>query len=171
MIAAALLVLTAGVVFAGMLVRRELAAARRETTLQAMLQLFGTAAAATESPRQLLSWYPIATAARRVFPDAFRELDQAAGGRFPFGKTHLEGAHARCTSDWLAWERAHDTEYKLRAASIEQEIEARHEPPSLARARLGDLEREKLERYQQRYEEYVKTAKALQALDVDEGAR
>ena len=37
-------------------------------------------------------------------------------------------------------------------------------PSPLLRTRLAAVEREKLERYQQRYEEYIRTAKALAAL-------
>jgi hypothetical protein len=77
----------------------------------------------------------------------------------------VQAAHARCTADWLAWERSHDAEYKLRAAALEQALAAASESEKpLARARLDAIEREKLERYQQRYEEYIRTAKALQAL-------
>jgi hypothetical protein len=69
------------------------------------------------------------------------------------------------SSDWLAWEKAHDEEYRIRAAAAEQEL-AREtgDAAALARARLDRIQHEKIERYQQRYEEYVRTSKALQAL-------
>ena len=37
----------------------------------------------------------------------------------------------------------------------------------MGRARLAALDREKLERYQDRYQQYIRTAKALQALIED----
>ena len=76
-------------------------------------------------------------------------------------------AHARWSADWLAWERAHDAEFSLKAAEVQNEIDragqtASHASP-LLRTRLAAVEQQKLERYQQRYEEYIKTAKALAA--------
>jgi hypothetical protein len=46
---------------------------------------------------------------------------------------------------------------------IEHELGERISSP-LGRARLDAVEREKLERYQRRYEEYTRTSKGLQAL-------
>ena len=67
-------------------------------------------------------------------------------------------------SDWLAWERAHDAEYSLKAAEVQDEIDrAQGQASPLLRTRLAAVEQQKLERYQQRYEEYIKTAKALAA--------
>jgi hypothetical protein len=74
----------------------------------------------------------------------------------------IQAAHAQWTADWLAWERAHDAEYKLKAAAAEADLAAANTP--VARARLEATEREKLELYQRRYQEYVRVAKALQAL-------
>jgi hypothetical protein len=66
--------------------------------------------------------------------------------------------------DWLAWERAHDAEYSLKAAQVQDEIDrAQGQLSPLLRTRLAAVEQQKLERYQQRYEEYIKTAKALAA--------
>jgi hypothetical protein len=66
----------------------------------------------------------------------------------------------------LTWERTHDAEYKLRAAALEEEAERAGDARSpVARARIEAVEREKLERYQQRYEEYVSVAKGLAALE------
>jgi hypothetical protein len=139
------------------------AEANRTRTLQ-LLQLFGPAiAAAADDPRALLLWHPIASTARRLFPEESQSLDEAAGARFPFGPAQLHAAHARWTSDWLAWEAAHDAEYKLRAAALENELGSACNTP-LGRARLDALQREKLERYQRRYEDYTRVSKGLREL-------
>ena len=92
-------------------------------------------------------------------------LDQASGGTFPFSREHLQDAHARWTADWLTWERAHDGEYALRTAALQDELARGAEATTtMGRARTAALEREKLERYHERYQQYIRTAKALQAL-------
>lgn len=144
----------------------EIAGRRRDAIVIAQLAMFGPViAAANQDPRLLLAWYPIAQANRKLFPDAFRELDRAAGSTFPFPKELLKAAHAKCSSDWLAWERAHDAEFSLKTADVQREIDAEGHSASQAssflRTRLAAIEQQKLERYQQRYEEYIKTAKAL----------
>jgi hypothetical protein len=138
---------------------------RRETTIQHLLSTFAPAvAAAQHDPKQLLAWYPLAQTSRRLFPDAFKDLDAAAGGAFPFTKEQLQAAHARWTADWLAWERAHDAEYSVKAAQVQDEIDrAQGQASPLLRNRLAAVDQQKLESYQQRYEEYIKTAKALAA--------
>jgi hypothetical protein len=138
---------------------------RRETTLQNLLAMFAPGTAVSQQdPRQLLVWHPLAQSSRKLFPEAFKELDSAAGGTFPFTKEHLKAAHARWTAEWLAWERAHDAEYALKAAQVQDEIDrAQGQASPLLRTRLAAIEQQKLERYQQRYEEYIKTAKALAA--------
>jgi hypothetical protein len=138
----------------------------RDATVLALLQTFGPAQAAVhQDPKQLLTWYPLAEAGRKLFPAAFAALDEATGGRFPFTRDVVERAHAKVSSDWLAWEKAHDEEYRLKAAVAEQELrQAASDEQALARARLDRIQHEKIERYQQRYEEYVRTSKALQAL-------
>ena len=139
---------------------------RQQAAVQQLLATFAPAVAAVQhDPKQLLAWYPVAQASRKLFPDAFKELDGAAGGTFPFTKEQLKAAHARCSSEWLAWERAHDAEFSLKAAQIHDEIDrtSGQQPSPLLRTRLAAIEQEKLERYQQRYEEYIKTAKALAA--------
>jgi hypothetical protein len=138
---------------------------RREATLQHLVATFAPARAATQQdPKQLVIWYPLAQTSRKLFPEAFKELDAAAGGAFPFTKEQLKAAHARWTADWLAWERAHDAEYSVKAAQVQDEIDRAPAPASpLLRTRLAAVEQQKLERYQQRYEEYIKTAKALAA--------
>lgn len=158
--------LCGALVYAVWRLRGELHERRREATLQQMLATFAPAAAASQhDPKQLVVWYSLAQTSRKLFPDAFKELDAAAGGAFPFTKEHLKAAHARCTSDWLAWERAHDAEYSLKTAQVQDDIDRAQGPASpLLRTRLAALEQQKLERYQQRYEEYIKTAKALATL-------
>ena len=101
----------------------------------------------------ILTFQPLARALRVVIPDAFDALDRAGGATFPFTTERIQAAHVQWTADWLSWERAHDAEYKARAA------EAQASP-----ARLDAIEREKLETYQRRYEEYIRVARALQAL-------
>jgi hypothetical protein len=145
----------------------ELKRAREETAGQqalALITLFAPGvAAAVSDPRALLAWQPLAAAARKIAPEAFAELDRAAGAAFPFSPEQIQAAHSRWTADWLAWERTHDAEYKLKAAVAEAEVASSGGSP-LARAQFDTVEREKLELYQQRYTEYVQTAKALQVL-------
>jgi hypothetical protein len=105
----------------------------------------------------------MAKAARELFPDEFVALDRATGGRFPFPAARIEAAHAQWTADWLAWELAHDTDYKLKEAAAQQDL-AEQGGSAKARAKLDAVEREKLDLYQRRYADYVQTAKALQAL-------
>jgi hypothetical protein len=161
------LIVAGAIAWVGWRVGAELRAARgaagSSDRIASLLALFGPALAATEhDPRAFLVWQPIAKAARRLFPEEFASLDRASGGTFPFSNERIEAAHARWTADWLGWELAHDTEYKLKVAVAE------HDPASqgsgVARARLDAIEREKLDLYQRRYAEYVRTAKALQAL-------
>ena len=151
----------------------ELRAAREEaarTRALDLLELLSPALSAAQSdPKSLLAWQPLANMARQLFPAELAMLDRAAGGAFPLSKSQLEAAHARWTADWLAWEQAHDGEYKLKASAVELEVEqelAAGHPAgsSIARAKLDAVEREKLETYQRRYGEYVRVAKALQAL-------
>jgi hypothetical protein len=150
----------------GALALREIRAWRREAAVQAVLTTFGPAqAAAQQDARALLVWQPLADSARRLWPGAFAELDTAMGNRFPFPKDVIERAHSKWTADWLAWEKTHDEEYRLKAATAEHEMgRVTGEAASLAKARLDRIQHEKIELYQQRYESYVRTAKALQAL-------
>lgn len=135
-----------------------------EASIQRLLATFAPAAAAVQAdPKQLLAWYPIAQTSRKLFPDAFKHLDSISGGAFPFTKEQIQAAHARCSSDWLAWERAHDAEFSLKTAQVQDEIDRAGQASPLLRTRLAAIEQEKLGRYQQRYEEYVRTAKALAA--------
>jgi hypothetical protein len=145
----------------------ELRAARDEAARArtlALLELFAPALRdAQQDPRALLSWQPCANVARQLFPGECAALDRAAGAPFPFTPDELQAAHARWTTDWLAWERAHDASYKQKAAAAQQELAAAGASSTL-RSRLEAIEQEKLDLYQRRYAEYVRVAKALQAL-------
>lgn len=128
------------------------------------LALFAPAVvAAANDPRAVLAWQPMAVAARTLYPKEFAELDRSFGSTFPFNLESIERAHARWTADWLAWERRHDAEFKLKAATAEHELGGEVSSP-FGRARLDAVEREKLDLYQQHYEEYTRIAKGLQAL-------
>jgi hypothetical protein len=137
--------------------------AARSRTL-ALVDLFAPAIGAAQAdPRALLVWQPLAKMARQLFPAECAALDGAAGGTFPFTSDQAQAAHAQWTADWLAWERLHDGDYKLKTAAAEQELVASGGSPVL-RAKLDAIEREKLDLYQRRYSEYVRIAKALQSL-------
>jgi hypothetical protein len=160
------IVVAVAILWSAILVARELKRWREQNAALKAIDLIGMfapgVAAASEDPRALLTWEPLARSARRILPAAFADLDRAAGMTFPFSAEQVQAAHARWTTDWLAWEKAHDSEYKLRAAAAAAELAQAASP--LARARAEAVEREKLELYQRRYEEYVRTSKALQAL-------
>jgi hypothetical protein len=135
---------------------------RHDAAVRELLATFAPGVAAVQQdPKQLLAWYPLARTGRTLFPDAFKELDRAAGSAFPFSKDQVQAAHSRCSAEWLAWELAHDAEFALKAAQVQDEIDRAGQPSPLLRTRLAAVEQQKLERYQQRYEEYIKTAKAL----------
>jgi hypothetical protein len=52
----------------------------------------------------------------------------------------------------------------VKSAQVQDEIErAQGQASPLLRTRFAAVEQQKLERYQQRYEEYIRTAKALAA--------
>ena len=158
------LIAAAAIVFAlwriGDLIQRQ----HRHTLLQQLIPTFAPATAAVQQdPKQLLVWYPIARASRTLFPDLFKALDEASGGSFPFTKDQIQAAHARCSSDWLAWERAHDAEFAVKTAQVQEEIDRAAQSSPLLRTRLAAIEQQKLEQYQHRYEDYIRTAKALAA--------
>jgi hypothetical protein len=129
-----------------------------------LVSLFGPAIErAHEDPRVLLTWQPLAKMLRARFAAEFAALDAASGSTFPFSKEFIAAAHSRWTADWLAWEKAHDAEYKLKALVAQEELRDLA-ASGTARAKLEAVEREKLELYQRRYEEYVRVARALQSL-------
>jgi hypothetical protein len=160
LIATAMIWCTQSALRAWQTVREDAAQSRRAS----LLQLFSAGVASVRSdPPSLLVWQPLARTARQLFPDDFKALDRAAGGAFPFTREEIAAAHARWTAEWLAWEQRHDAEFKLKASVAEHDLAASGGSPVM-RARLDAVEREKLEGYQRRYEEYIRTAKALQAL-------
>ena len=163
----AALFVSAAIVWAGLRIAAAVQASRpdpRRARVLELLAIFAPAvSAAADDPRAILLWHPLVRTARQIFPEEFAELDAAAGGVFPFSPERLQAVHAHWTADWLGWERTHDSEYKLKAAMVEQEIAATDTSPVL-RARLDAIESEKLDLYQRRYQEYVRVAKALQAL-------
>ena len=165
-IAAALLVCGA-VGWAAYLIASALGAAksdrRRDRELTLLTTFAPIIAASQQDPQTLVVWQPIARAARTLFPDEFARLDAATGATFPFSADRVASAHAQWTADWLAWERMHDAEYKRRAVEAEHELAAAG--GAILRTRLDAIEREKLELYQRRYEQYIKVAKALQSLN------
>ena len=163
-LAVAVLAAVCGVI--GLLVVTPLRAWRRDVQILELLATFGPVVERARSdPRVLLAWHPTAEAARRRFPEAFAAIEGSGSGRYPFGAAALEGALTRWTADWLDWERNHDADYRHKSEAIEVEIDRSDGAASQrARARLEALEREKLERYQRRYEEYVRISRALAEL-------
>ena len=159
------LIVAGAVLWAGVSISRALAERGPNRVPAAdLLALFAPGvAAAVDDPRALLAWQPLAVAARRLYPADFADLDRAVGSSFPFSVAQIEAAHARWSAEWLTWERNHDAEYKLKALTLEYELGDSATDP-YGRARRDALEREKLDRYQRRYEEYTRTAKALQVL-------
>jgi hypothetical protein len=159
------LIVAVAVVWAGWQITRQLAARRDEggRRLQLMALFAPAIAAAVDDPRVLLTWQPLARAARTLWPSDFQALDQAAGALFPFSPDQIQAAHARWTTEWLTWERAHDADFKLKTLLLQQEL-GDAAATAVGRGRLEAIEREKLESYQRRYEEYTRVSRALQAL-------
>ncbi len=147
----------------GRIIAQVLRERRRDAQVLGLLATFGPVVErARTDPQTLLTWFPIAVAARRAFPDAFDTLDGDAAHPFPLSSAQLESAHATWTADWLAWEGAHDADYRRRGAVLE--TNAAGADLDATRSGLELLERERLETYQRRYETYVKVSKALAAL-------
>jgi|SRR5581483_911558 len=151
------LVVVAVAYFAVQAIVRELKAsrddARRGRALQIMALFAPALASARKDPRELLAWQPLAKTARQLWPDDFALLDRTTGGTFPFSADFIQAIHSQWTADWLAWELTHDAEYKVKVAEAAND-----------RLKLEAVEREKLDRYQRRYQEYVQVGKALHAL-------
>src|SRR5436309_10733000 len=120
-------------------VARELKAMREEVGRARSLHVLSTFAAALQAasadPRSILDWEPLARTARQLYAEEFAQLDGALGSTFPFSAERIQNAHARWTAEWLAWERTHDAEYKLKAAAAEEEL-TRSAGSTVARARL-----------------------------------
>ena len=132
--------------------------------LAAMLLTSLAPAAARSEPRDLLAWRGAADSARRLFPDAVGAIERQTGESFPFPHEVVDDAHARWTADWLAWERRHDADFKQRATALDAELQAAGDNPTVVRTRLAALDDQKLQAYQERYEEYVRIGNGLAAL-------
>lgn len=172
MLEIALTAVAVAVAYGANLVSSALGGRRRDAQVLELLALFGPACErARADPRVLLAWYPVASAARRAFPAAFAALEYGGDARFPFSAADLEAAHARWSTDWLDWERRQDAEHRDRREALEAELGRATEATAPAlRARLEALEREKLEHYQRRYEEYVRVSRALEQLSETKAA-
>ena len=136
---------------------------RREELLLQLLAMFGPSLVRVQDrPQELVAWSQLASLARALFPSEFKELDLRKGERFPFSKAVVEDAGARWATNWLAWERTHDAEYRHKAHEIEAELR-RTESQEVGNLeeRLKLIEQEKLLRYQERYEEYVRVSRSL----------
>ena len=155
------------IVVIGVVLVREFRQRRREELLVRITAVFAPAIAqAKTDPRGLVAWAEVSRVARKLFPEAFHRLDAASEGRFPFSAELVEAVHAKWTSEWLAWERQHDLEYKRRTSVAEAELGRVGETDAATvRARLAAIEQEKLQTYQERYEEYVRVGKAIAALE------
>jgi hypothetical protein len=162
---ASALIVAAAVVWAALHVASVLRIARApQVALVDLMTLFAPGiTAVVDDPKALLAWYPLAATARRLYPSEFAAIDRSHGSTFPFSIDQLQAAHSRWTADWLTWERAHDGDYKLKAVLLAHELGDRATSVE-GRARLNAIENEKLDRYQRRYEEYTRVARALQAL-------
>ena len=162
---ASAVIVAASIVWAGVHVAGQLGTAGAPSLRSVdLIGLFAPGVAAVaEDPRALLAWYPLAATARRLHPSEFAAIDQAYGSQFPFPVEQLQAAHSRWTAEWLAWERTHDADYKLKASLLAHEL-GDTAMSAEGRARLNAIESEKLDRYQRRYEEYTRVARGLQAL-------
>ena len=141
--------------------RRDRARQHRERLMATLLASTAPAVARAD-PRELLAWKRFAKTARRLFPEAVAAIEKESGERFPLAPDIVESAHARWTADWLAWELRHDAEFTQRTRTLQAELDASGEVKSPAgRARLAALDDEKLQTYQQRYEEYVRIGNGL----------
>jgi hypothetical protein len=160
-------VVVGAIVWAVIAIRRDLAKLRSDVERGRAVQILTAFAAAMadaeHNAKALITWQPIAAGARRAWPAEFAALDALVGGSFPFSTDQIRDAHARWTAEWLAWERMHDAEYKMRIAAAERDVATSGGAP-YERARLDAVEREKLDHYQRRYEDYIRVAKKLQAL-------
>lgn len=167
MLTLAVFAIAAAIIWSVLRITDEIRAAREQQARGRALAIAHTLApgiaAARSDPRALLVWQPLARTIRQLLPDECARLDRAAGAAFPFTADQIQSAHAQWTADWLAWERSHDGEYKARARVAEHDLQESGGAPA-ARARLEAIEREKLELYQRRYQDYVQVAKALQGL-------
>ena len=75
----------------------------------------------------------------------------------------MQAAHAQWTADWLAWERTHDAEYKLKAVRGSSTNWRRGGSP-VARAQAGRHRAGEARSVSAAIPDYVQVAKALQSL-------
>ncbi|HEY7289491.1 MAG TPA: hypothetical protein VH583_06600 [Vicinamibacterales bacterium] len=159
-------IIAAALLFAARLLQRALLDMRDDRRRQRQLTLMQTFIPALEAgqrdPRAFLVWQPLADAARALLPEEFAAIDAARGARFPFSAEALLAAHAQWTADWLAWERAHDADYKRKASDAEAALHAAD--AAVRRSKLEAIQNEKLDLYQRHYEEYVRVARQLHDL-------
>ena len=140
---------------------------KQEHNDQLMVVLLTGAAAAVgrAEPRELLAWHATADVVKRIFPEVIADIESKGGESFPIPRKVLEDTHAKWTAEWLAWERQHDADFRKRTSVLQAELEATgHEHTPDGHARMAALEDEKLQSYQQRYEEYVLVGKGLTGL-------
>ena len=117
---------------------------------------------ATSDPRVILGWAHSFKIIRHLFPKEIQRVEDISGQSFPVSNAIVEQVHARWTAEWLAWELKHDADYREKAALLQSDVTVTdQETASKLRARSSRLEDEKLQSYQQRYEEYVSVGKAL----------
>lgn len=142
---------------------------QRQEILMQLFRMFSVPITQAQAdPKVLARWSELSVQMRGLFPDIFRKVEASSGVPFPFSFELIESAHAKWTSDWLAWERKHDLEYKERIRAVESELnkvsESISDETSALRSRLNAIELEKLGRYQERYEEYVRVGKTIAEL-------
>lgn len=167
MLEALLVILILTVFVSAERMRRERRRQHHDQLIALLLTGVGPAVARAD-PRELLAWKHVAKTVRQLFPQAVATIEARNGERFPLTRNIIENAHARWTTEWLAWERSHDAEFTQRTSALEAELEANGDPQSsVGRARLASLEDEKLQTYQQRYEEYVRIGNGLIAFIED----
>jgi len=164
MLEALLVMLILTVAVAAERIRREHRRQHHEQLIVLLLTGIGPAVARA-APRELLAWKRVSDTVRQLFPKAVASIEEADGKSFPLTRNIIEDAHARWTAEWLAWERGHVAEYTHRTATLEAELETSGDQQSSSgRARLAALDDEKLQTYQQRYEEYIRIGNGLIAL-------
>lgn len=147
-----------------LLLRRDLERQHRER-LTAMFVTGLAPIVARSDARELIAWSGAIGMARKMYPNIMQELDLASGEKFPFTTEVIEDAHSQWTADWLTWERHHDIEFKERTRKLLAQSDSASDSMSQAdRVQLGSIEDEKLQSYQQKYEEYIRIGNALSAL-------
>ena len=144
--------------------QRELKRQHRER-LAAMFVTGLVPVVARSDPQELIAWSGAIGMARAMYPEIVENLDAASGGQFPFTSELIEKAHSKWTTEWLSWERKHDTEFKERTREVLAHSGSFGDSMSQGdRAKLDSIEDDKLQSYQRKYEEYIRIGNALSAL-------